>query len=101
MSVKREWLIHCKSPAEFERDALEAKASVFNVPMDKVVHRLADRPFGHMTARWQEFVNRMQPADELWSFKTPEEMVVNKIGAIGYAILREGEIVDTLTMVRT
>lgn len=99
--MKKEWLICTKTPQEFERDALESTASAFDLPLNKVIARFADRPFGHVTDKWHRFVSCMLPGDELWSFKTPDEMIVNKMGAIGYSILRDGEIVDTFIMIRT
>lgn len=101
MSIPKEWLVRSKTKEEFEREALERKASVFNIPLEKVVNRFGDRPFGEMTAKWQEFTARMQPEDDLWFFRTPEKMFVSKMGALGYAIVRDGKIVDTLVMMRT
>lgn len=101
MTLKKEWLICIKTSDEFERDALELKANSFGLPLDKVIKKFADKPFGNMTEKWREFVRQIEPGDELWSFETPEKMIVNKTGAIGYAILRDGETVDTLIMVRT
>ncbi len=101
MTIKEEWLVCQKTPYEFELDALKNKASAFNIPMDKIVQKFADKPFGHMTSKWKEFVSQLLPDDELWYFNTPKKMINQKMGAIGYAIIRKGKIVDTITMLRT
>ncbi len=90
-----------KTPQEFELDALKNKASAFNIPMGKIVQKFADKLFGNMTSKWKEFVSRLEADDELWYFKTPQKTITQKMGAIGCAIIRNGKIIDALTMIRT
>ena len=99
--VPDSWLVCTKSPKDFEQDALEGKASAFSIPLEKVIAKFRDRPFGHMTDAWRNFIAGMEPGDELWSFQTPDKMIKSKMGAIGFAIRREGKTIDSFTMVRT
>jgi len=101
MNIKNEWLVRHKTPEEFEREALERKASSFNISLKKVVQQLGERPFGNMTEKWNEFIARMQNGDEFWFFNTPRQTFVKGMGCNGYAILRNGEVVETPAMLRT
>jgi len=54
-----------------------------------------------MTDRWNEFKSQLMDGDELWHFSTLSHMFKIKMGCAGYAIIRNGEIVETLVMLRT
>ena len=51
-------------------------------------------PFGRHNALWRAFLAKMQSGDELWTFVSDEESWRNLAGRAGYAIVRNGEIVD-------
>ncbi len=101
MNINKDWLICRKTPDEFELEALKSKASAFNIPLEKVIKRFSERPFGNITDRWNEFRAKVKDDDELWYFSTPDHMNRNKMGCKGYAIIRKGEIVETLVVLRT
>jgi hypothetical protein len=44
------------------------------------------------------FKARLKPGDELWGFDSPPESWANLHGSRGMAIVRNGEVVDTLVM---
>lgn len=98
MSIKKEWLICTKTPEEFVNEELERKAILFKLSVDKAIKKFGTCPFGN---RWQEFVKKMQLGDELWKYSTPQKMILNKMDSIGYAIVRNGKIVDHFVRVRT
>jgi len=99
--IPRQWLKRRDTVKAFEMDALDRTASAFGLPVEKVVKKFAARPFGDLTDDWKAFVGRMKTADELWSFSSPAESLSQKCGCIGFAIVREGEIVDVLVTLRT
>jgi hypothetical protein len=95
--IPQHWLRHAGTPEEFERAALERKATVFRLPFEKVVQRFRERPFGRgMIERWRNFVKQLGEKDELWFFCSPEGTSAKKLGCQGYAIVRDGAICATL-----
>jgi hypothetical protein len=54
-------------------------------------------PFGFINDRWKKLTAQMQPGDELWSFSSPPETWQRLCGRAGIALVRNGEIIDTLT----
>lgn len=54
-------------------------------------------PFGFLNDRWQDLLAPMQPGDEIWEFSSPPETWQRLSGRAGLALVRNGEIVDTLT----
>ena len=53
-------------------------------------------PFGYQNAQWREFVAKMQDADELWTFSSGNESWAHLCGRAGIALVRDGEIVDSI-----
>jgi hypothetical protein len=47
--------------------------------------------------RWNPFIACHAAGDELWRFRSPEGTWFSLAGVAGYAIIREGAIVKTLT----
>ena len=43
---------------------------------------------------WELIKDRMEEGDECWAFRSPSEAWKQKMGRVGYAIVREGEPVD-------
>jgi hypothetical protein len=54
------------------------------------------RPFGYQHLKWERLKSHMIPGDELWEFCSPEETWVHLKGRQGYAVVRNGEIVDSI-----
>lgn len=100
-SIPIRWLRQKGTVAEFERAELQRKAAAFNLPFEKVAQKFGARPFANMTDGWRKFVGEQQEQDELWSFSSPEETFVKKLGCSGYALVRDGVIVSTFVTLRT
>ncbi|QDU76673.1 hypothetical protein Pan97_37280 [Bremerella volcania] len=43
---------------------------------------------------------QMQPGDELWNYSSPSDDWANNRGNAGLAIVRDGELIDSMCMVR-
>lgn len=99
--IPREWLRHKATPEDFERAQLERRAAAFDLPFDKVAQKFSARPFGEMTDRWREFVEQIGENDELWFFSSPDDSFAMKLGCLGYAIVRDGDVRKTLVMLQT
>jgi hypothetical protein len=50
---------------------------------------------------WQRLKDLAQPGDEFWSFRSPSHTWPAKLGAAGYALVRNGVVVDTFTIMRS
>jgi hypothetical protein len=101
-TIPKHWLRRCATPAEFEREQLERTAAAWSLPIEKVVQKFEQRPFrSGTTERWRAFVQQLGDGDELWLFSSPDDMFAKKLGCMGYAIVRDGEIRDTLVLLRT
>ena len=44
--------------------------------------------------RWDRFVSQLQEGDELWAYSSPAEAWRHLHGEAGYAILRDGKVID-------
>lgn len=53
-------------------------------------------PFGFMNKEWKTLITRMIEGDELWEFNSPEDTWENLCGRAGIALVRNGEVIDTL-----
>jgi hypothetical protein len=53
-------------------------------------------PFGFINHRWRQLLARMTPGDELWEFSSSPESWANMAGRSGIALVRQGEIVDSI-----
>lgn len=51
-----------------------------------------DLPFGFLNGRWQEFLARRQPGDELWRFESLRNEQRTKIRREGYAWVKRGAV---------
>lgn len=54
-------------------------------------------PFGFIHDQWLALIARMQPGDELWQFSSPPESWQHLCGRAGVALVRNGEVVDSIT----
>jgi hypothetical protein len=48
---------------------------------------------------WREFMSQMQPGDQLRWFSSPDEAWRLLAGRAGYAIVRQGEVVDAFIII--
>ena len=48
----------------------------------------------HWHNEWREFISQMQPGDQLRHFFSSEESWLLMAGRAGYAIVRQGKVVD-------
>jgi hypothetical protein len=54
------------------------------------------KPFGYMSGQWESLKRAMRPGDELYRFTSSPESWKHLAGRAGIALVRDGEIVDTL-----
>jgi hypothetical protein len=101
VEIPHQWLRQAGTPEQFERVRLERAAAAFNLPLEKVAQKFADRPFGEMTKAWRTLLQQLGEGDELWFFSSPDDTFAKKLGCQGYAIVRDGVIRDTLVTLRT
>jgi hypothetical protein len=57
-------------------------------------------PFGFVNGKWRALVAEMQNGDELWAFSSSRESWAHFGGRAGIALVRGGEVVDTLVTAR-
>lgn len=50
-------------------------------------------------AEWRSFISQMQPGDQLRHFLSPPETWLRLAGLAGYAIVRQGKVVDSLVTI--
>ena len=53
-------------------------------------------PFGFLNAEWRELVARMLDGDEIWEFSSPANTWSKLGGRAGVALVRNGEIIDSI-----
>lgn len=94
IDIPRHWLQRKGTPEEFELAELQQKATAFGIPLDKILQKLGSKPFGLLTERWRDFIDKLEPDDELWSFSSPDSTFAKKCGSRGYVIIREGVFRD-------
>lgn len=51
--------------------------------------------------KWNPFVADLLPDDEVWRFRSPPQTWSNFCGCAGYVVLRDGQIIRTLTTMRS
>jgi hypothetical protein len=54
------------------------------------------KPFGFQHLKWERLKGKMAPGDELWFFTSPPHTWVHLMGREGYAVVRQGEVIDSL-----
>ena len=62
---------------------------------------LAGGPSPQWVVKWQALIAKMIAGDELWFFESPSETWGRFAGAAGYALVRSGHIVDSITSRRS
>lgn len=78
MSVPKEWLRQRTTVAEVEAGFK---------PQQLSASWLED---------WKALVATMQPGDELWSYCSPPDSWHQLAGRAGYAVVRQGEVIDVI-----
>ena len=73
--IPREWLGSETSAEQIEAEELPGRSKLY-------------------LAEWREFISKMQPGDQLRHFFSPNESWLLMAGRAGYAIVRQGEVVD-------
>jgi hypothetical protein len=56
-------------------------------------------PFGFQNDRWKELLAGRAEGDELWEFCSPPESWQHRAGRTGIALVRDGEIIDSIVTV--
>jgi hypothetical protein len=79
-SIPREWLGSAVSVEWAEED---------NTREDGV-------PFGYLNGEWERLKAMMLPGDELWGFCSPPDSWQHLAGRAGYALIRNGEVIDCI-----
>jgi len=51
--------------------------------------------------KWNPFVADLLPDDEVWRFRSPPQTWSSFCGCAGYVVLRDGQIIRTLTTARS
>lgn len=76
----------------------EAERRHPGLPHDERARRFPEirKPFGFLSAQWEELKAKMQPGDELWEFRSPPESWKHLAGAGGVAVLRDGKVIASL-----
>jgi hypothetical protein len=59
---------------------------------------LPDRAALRIRMAWQKLKQQAGDGDEVWAFSNPSNMWKKQGRLTGYALVREGEIVDTVTV---
>lgn len=60
---------------------------------------IPERPGGFKHKEWAKFRAQFQKGDELWIFSSPKETWAGLCGRAGFAIVRDGEVVDVFVSV--
>jgi hypothetical protein len=56
-------------------------------------------PFGFMNPEWVRLKQKMERGDQLWEFSSPADYWANLAGSGGIALVRNGKVIDTLTLI--
>lgn len=99
--MEHEWLTErCESLTFLDvrlRELAELKLSEGN--KRKLLERSV--PFKQWeTTIWLPFIADLMPNDEVWRFHSPPETWANFRGCAGYVVLRDGQIIRSLTTLR-
>jgi hypothetical protein len=79
------------------KEWLSAKISV---QLAEAANMEAGRPFGFQHRKWERLKTTMAAGDELWEFCSPPASWAHLMGRQGYAVVRNGEIIQSITSTR-
>lgn len=110
MSDSNEWLQCQTSIAEVEAQRLESevqflkaasrKKRVAKFRQDKklkAAQEELERRHARWKVMWEPFIAQKTEGDEIWEYSTPREEWNQLMGHAGYALVRDGTIIDILT----
>jgi hypothetical protein len=97
----RDWLVErCESTDWL--DVAKADAPSLGLSAEQAYGILQRRNFGSwVDAQWKPFIAMMQPGDELWRFRSPDDTWDDLAGSAGYAIMREGKVIHAMVTMRS
>ena len=98
--IPPEWLHERLDDTDLER---EARRELQRLEIDGAeAERFRASPaFARWRQKWAEFLALMARGDELWFFTSPPELWQSLAGVAGYAIVRDGKPIHTLTARRS
>ncbi len=85
--MKTEWLIKKMTIEEAEQENLVEDSRLGEKPV----------PFGFMLGSWLALKKKLREGDELWEFTSPQEDWDNLGGRKGVCVVRDGEVVYSIT----
>jgi hypothetical protein len=81
---------------------LQKQVTIGEAEFEHMVHteRLGPDPvpFGFINAKWRELLSLMEEGDELWTFFSSGESWNSLAGREGIALLRRGQVIETLVV---
>ena len=77
----------------FDKDWLDKRVSIGEV---EAGFEGEDSPCEDWLKSWTSLKEAMQEGDELWTYCSPAETWEHLCGRAGYAVVRDGEIVDDI-----
>jgi hypothetical protein len=84
--MHKEWLQKKITRAEAEAEHMVTSPRLGPTPV----------PFGSQNANWLAMIAKMQDTDELWTFSSSRETWKSFCGRAGIALMRDGEIIDSI-----
>jgi hypothetical protein len=75
------------------KEWLAAKVSVHEA---EAANLEGGRPFGFQHRKWERLKASMGEGDELWEFCSPPASWAHLMGREGYAVVRGGQVVDSI-----
>jgi predicted choloylglycine hydrolase len=93
------WLGHRLTTLDPEELALQELARIGLSPAQGAV--ILDRSRARRHQEWTAFLARRLPHDEVWYFESPPATWRELAGVAGYAIVRDGQIVERLVLRRS
>ena len=100
--MKLEWLTErCEdlSAREIRYDEM-AELELSDENKRKLLERSEQLKHWEVT-KWNPFVADLLPNDEVWRFRSSPQTWSSFCGCAGYAILRDGQVIRTLTTMRS
>ena len=83
-----------------DKNWLQSKLTIEEAEAKHIVYdkRLGEKgvPFGFINEDWKAMIAGMESGDELWEFSSPAATWQNLSGREGIALVRNGEVIDTI-----
>ncbi|HTH50098.1 MAG TPA: hypothetical protein VMB21_21475 [Candidatus Limnocylindria bacterium] len=78
------------------KELMRMELSRMGLSTDDLKRLESATPSKHWLDKWEALVNARQSDDELWYFESPLETWQSLSGCAGYALVRAGELVNTV-----